>query len=327
MKYIPPEQFREVTGIDLLSYMKIYEPERLVKESWDTYHIKEHHSVKLNNGLWIRFSKHIGGRTALRYFIDVENKTKNEAIEYIYNRMFGNLELYNEYKKIEQQKPKEKAQKKVLILPQKSPTTNIIKSYLKSRCIDEEIINYCIENNLLYEDLPRHNVVFVGYDEQNIAKFACVRGTSQTRFMHDVSGSSKDYSFRLLGKNPTTSLHIFESAIDLLSFATMLKRHGLNFKEYSMISLSGVYQTASKLEESKVPVVIKKFLENNKSIIKIELHLDNDIAGRESTRAFQLLLGKDYQVVDKPAKYGKDYNDYLCYETRKSRQKTEEMER
>ena len=36
-------------------------------------------------------------------------------------------------------------------------------------------------------------------------------------------GSSKEYSFRMLEQKECNSLHIFESSIDLLSYATLLK--------------------------------------------------------------------------------------------------------
>ena len=63
--------------------------------------------------------------------------------------------------------------------------------------------------------------------------------------------------------------------------------------------LSGVYQTANKIEESKVPVVLKKYLENNKNIRTIILHLDNDIAGIKPTDRILTFTGINIdRVVD-----------------------------
>lgn len=42
----------------------------------------------------------------------------------------------------------------------------------------------------------------------------------------DASGSDKRYSFRLLAREPTDTVHLFEAAIDLLSYATYLKCEG-----------------------------------------------------------------------------------------------------
>ena len=99
-----------------------------------------------------------------------------------------------------------------------------------------------------------------GYNEKNEAKFACVRATNETRYMHDCKGSSKQYSFKLLSENDKHSLHLFESAIDLLSYATLLKKYGMNYKNFNLMSLSGVYQPAKILEQSKVPVVLENYI-------------------------------------------------------------------
>lgn len=49
--------------------------------------------------------------------------------------------------------------------------------YLFSRGIDYEIINYCLDNDLIMESLPYHNVVFIGYDEERKPKYAAYRAT------------------------------------------------------------------------------------------------------------------------------------------------------
>ena len=50
----------------------------------------------------------------------------------------------------------------------------------------------------------------------------------------------------------------------------------------------------------------------NENIKDIVLHFDNDIAGRNATKAMLYALDK-YNVYDIPAPYGKDINDYLCF--------------
>ena len=65
------------------------------------------------------------------------------------------------------------------------------------------------------------------------------------------------------------------------------------------------------MEESKIPVTIRKLLEEDKSIKRIVLHLDNDIAGRKATKALQTLLSDEYEVVDDPPQYGKDVTTFF----------------
>ena len=99
--------------------------------------------------------------------------------------------------------------------------------------------------------------------------------------MGDCTGSKKQYSFRLTNEN-STEVHLFECAIDLLSFATLAKIKGEDWRKLNLVSLSGVYSPKQEMEKSKVPVTLQKLLEKNQQISRIVLHLDNDIAGRSS---------------------------------------------
>ena len=66
-----------------------------------------------------------------------------------------------------------------------------------------------------------HNAVFIGKDETGTPKYAAYRGLGNSTFKGDAYGSDKQYSFRLLAKEPCQSVHLFEAAIDLLSYATV----------------------------------------------------------------------------------------------------------
>lgn len=289
--------------MDLFTYLKNYEPQELVKVSSNEYRMKIHDSVKISNGLWNRYSAGVGGRSAVDYFIDVEGCNFLQAIHLI-------MESMNMKNPISYEEAVVKKEKK-LVLPAESKTNEKVIKYLVSRGIDREIIQDCIEKKLIYQD-PNYNVVFVGYDENNIAKYAMCRATNCSRFMHDIKGSSKDYSFKLVAEKESKSVHLFESAIDLLSYATLLKLYGHNYKNFNLLSLSGVYQPAKVIKESKVPVAVQNFLKTKPNISQIYLHLDNDIAGIEASNALKIVMEKDYEIIDKPSPSGKDINDYLC---------------
>ena len=106
-------------------------------------------------------------------------------------------------------------------------------------------------------------------------------------------------------------MHLFEAAIDLLSYATFLKCEGRDYKAENLLSLSGVYQPKKEIKDSKVPIALSTFLEKNPHIKTIYLHLDNDKTGRLCTKTLKELLGKDYEIVDDPPPVGKDFNDFL----------------
>ena len=302
--YIPPNLLQKAKEMDLLTYLMNFNPSELVKVSEDTYSTKTHDSLIISNNLWHRFSTNEGGKTALDYLIKVEGYSLQEAARVILNHQ--NIEL-------KQVPKKETNMTKSIVIPVRNINNNIAIEYLKNRGIDEDIIKYCIDNKLLYQEQNTNNVVFIGYDNNHNIKYAGCRSTGIKRIMRDAKGSSKEFSFRLLSNTNKDSIHLFESSIDLLSYATLLKIKGYDWHNQNLIALAGVYQPANRIEQSKVPVTVLNFLQNNPNIKQIVLHFDNDRAGRDATKAFIIALDNKYDIYDIPAPYGKDINDYLCY--------------
>ena len=302
-KFIPKEIVRQAKQIDLLTYFMNNNPSELVKKGTGTYSLRSHDSVIISNGLWHRFSTNEAGRTALDYLIKVEKMTLQEAVKSILNK---DIDTYIVPKIETNNVPKQ------IVIPEKANTNNEVIEYLKNRGIDEDIILECINKKFIYQENRTNNVVFVGYDCNNNIKYAGCRSTNDKKIMRDAKGSSKEFSFRLLSKIKNNSLHIFESSIDLLSYATLLKQKGYDYQNQNLLALAGVYQPSQNIEQSKIPIAVKTFLNNNTYIENIVLHFDNDRAGREATRALIIALNK-YNIYDIPAPYGKDINDYLCF--------------
>ena len=302
MPYIAPEVITEAKRMDLLTYLREYEPGELVKFSSNTYTTRTHDSLKISNGKWMWWSRGIGGKSALDYLIKVRGMDFVEAVQTIMGNGSVSFPTCENIQSYEEQP---------LPLPEKSPTANVVFDYLFGRGIDYEIINHCLEQELIIESLPYHNAVFIGYDESKEPKYAAYRATNQSRIMGDCTGSKKQYSFRLTAEN-TGEVHLFECAIDLLSYATLMKLEGKDWRQFNLVSLAGVYSPKQKIEDSKVPVTLGRLLEKDKTIRRIVLHLDNDIAGRKATKALQTILSDKYEVVDDPPQYGKDVNDFLC---------------
>ena len=302
-KFIPKELVKKAKEIDLLTYFMNKNPSELVKKGIGTYSLKSHDSVIISNGLWHRFSTNQAGKTAVDYLIKVEKKTFLEAVNDALNM---NIKTYIVSKN------GTKNELKQIVIPEKADTNKDVIDYLKNRGIDEDIILDCINKKLIYQENKTKNVVFVGYDNDRNIKYAGCRSTNERRIMRDAKGSSKEFSFRMLSNIKNNSLHIFESSIDLLSYATLLKQKGYDYKNQNLLALAGVYQPSQNIEQSKVPIAVKTFLKKNTYIENIILHFDNDIAGREATKALIIALNK-YNVYDIPAPYGKDINDYLCF--------------
>ena len=302
MPFIPPETIRKARELDLCTYLQNYDPNNLVKISGDTYCTKEHDSLKISNGKWNWFSRGIGGRSALDYLIKVEGMEFTKAVEHIINCIGDRTIIHNSKNTT--------SKEKVLVLPKANQNNNSAIQYLKNRGIDKDIINYCIETGRVYESSPNRNVVMLGFDKSGTARYANLRGIG-TDFKGEASGSDKRFSFSISAEKSDT-VHIFESAMDLLSYATMLKMNGQKWDEHHLLSLAGVYRPSKELKDSSFPLALKQFFSEHPEVKRIHLRLDNDYAGKTATETLKRFLSEKYEVKENPPKRGKDYNDWLC---------------
>ena len=296
-----PAVIEQARQIDLLSYLQRYEPGNLKRVAGNVYCTREHDSLKISNGKWYWWSRGFGGFSALDYLMKVREFSFVEAVQ----TLTGDMGDW---------KPPPPAVKKdepkVLLLPPRNKDSDRVLQYLFGRGIDYAIVQDCIADGTIYESADYHNAVFIGKDESGTPKYAACRGTMGS-FKRDASGSDKRYSFRLLAREPTSTVHLFEAAIDVLSYATYLKCERKDYRTANLLSLSGVYQPKKELAESKIPIALTTFLNAHPQIKTIYLHLDNDKAGRLCTAALKELLQKDYKIVDAPPPVGKDVNDFL----------------
>ena len=127
-------------------------------------------------------------------------------------------------------------------------------------------------------------------------------------FKAEVSGSNKRYSFRIAAEDNGRDLHVFESAIDLMSYASMRRYRGQDWKQEALLSLAGVFQVKRK---GVLPVALEGFLEEHPEVKTIHLHLDNDQVGQAASKGIIESLEKDYEILDQPPRYGKDMNEAL----------------
>ncbi|WHH60067.1 toprim domain-containing protein [Petroclostridium sp. X23] len=170
---------------------------------------------------------------------------------------------------------------------------------------------YCIKSNCLYESRDYHNAVFIGFDRHGVPRYGTQRGTSARRYMVELNGSDKHFSFSISTRNGNCKLHLFKSAVDLLSYGTLELLSGRDWLQQNYLSLAGIYKPEQKIEESTPPAALIQFLNDHQYINNIALHLDNDTAGRLAAKTIQTILSSKYTVTDEPPKWGKDCNDYL----------------
>ena len=304
MPYYNEEQILKARSIDLLTYLQTYEPTELVHVRGNTYCTREHDSLKISNGKWMWWSRGFGGSSALDYLVKVRGMPFIDAMKILTDDKEIALNEASNIREMSQSKGNRK-----LLLPEKSETNLEVVRYLTGRGIDREIIRESIDEGLLYESLPFHNCIFVGYNESEEPAYACYRATNGERLMGDAAGSDKRYAFRINCAGST--LHVFESAIDLLSYATIMKMRTGEWRAEPMVSLGGVYAPGINSKQSKLPIALENMTKNQAQINTIALHLDNDYAGRSATASIATKLEGKYVIRDEPPPYGKDCNDYL----------------
>ena len=309
-KFIRKSVLENVRTLSAFDYLNNYHPSLLVKNGKKDYYHREHESLHFSNGKWYWWSQGVGGTTALDYLIAVEGYDFKEACNYLASLMNISDPVVTYYHKKETT-PFE--------LPEKDKNNNLVIRYLcETRKIDREIVDYFISTGMLYQSANFRNAVFVGYDG-DMPAYAFKRNIFKD-FKLEHIGSNKAFSFNYQNKESNV-LHVFEAAIDLLSYATYLKCEGKDYRTQNLLSLSGVYQPKKELSESKVPIALSTYLKENPQVKTVVLHLDNDKTGRLCTAALTELLKKDYEIVDSPPPVGKDVNDFLMSYLGLSRQK------
>lgn len=78
---LDPAVIEQARQIDLLSYLKAYEPSNLKRVAGNVYCTREHDSLKISNGKWYWWSRGFGGVSALDYLIKVREYGFVEAVE------------------------------------------------------------------------------------------------------------------------------------------------------------------------------------------------------------------------------------------------------
>ena len=85
--YLSKDQIATAREMDLLTYLRRFDPEELVHIGGNTYTTRTHDSLKISNGKWCWWSRNIGGTNALDYLTRVEGLSFLDAVQ----RILGEL--------------------------------------------------------------------------------------------------------------------------------------------------------------------------------------------------------------------------------------------
>lgn len=209
-------------------------------------------------------------------------------------------------------KPKEKVP---LELPERdnSKWSRVYAYLMTTRQITPTVVKWLVQQKTIYPDV-RGNLCYLGRDTHGAVNYCARKGTNtpkdgQKGFRNVVEGSDYERRYVMNRNLQHTKLIVVEAAVDAWSFASMLELHGLDFQDYTYLSLEGTYEGP-----------LGEFLEENPQIKTIYLGQDADKWGLKSRdRCRDLLKERQYtgKVIDKlpdaSAPGCKDWNDALKY--------------
>lgn len=303
-RYIRKDALQEIRKLSAFDYLKNYQPDMLIKNGRTDYYHREHDSLHFSNGKWYWWSQGKGGTSALDYLVTVEGFDFKDACNYLLDLMKISAPVTTYYYQ---------KKTKPFVLPIKDTNNDLIIRYLcNQRKIDKDIVDYFISTNQIYQDKQFKNVVFVGYDGDK-PSYAFKRSIFKN-YKLDHSGSNKAFSFSFTNSN-SSILHVFEAAIDLLSYMTILKLDHQDFKQYNYLSLAGASDKIASKTEADIPIALKSFLERNKNIKTLIFHLDNDEVGIGATFKIMNVLSQKYDCIDDQPKDCKDVNEELIHKS------------
>lgn len=312
------DEYKEITA---LQYVERCCSSLLEEENSAEYRMADNHGLKITRrgsyeGGWHDWHEDKSGRSAVSFIMHYYNESYMDALNRLVDEyLHGDVRLETAQREASIGRTIKPKVEKKLVIPARNENNKRVYAYLKKRGLDTELIDLCLRRNLVYEDKEYHNCCFVGYDMvTREPKYINKRSTlSLSNYRGDQTGSDKRYSFRIVRTTKEVhTVHLFECAIDLLSYMTLYKGKSM-IREDDFVSLAGV--SAPKNENNpnyKIPLALESYLNSNPNLKTIYIHFDNDKEGRGASRAIKNALEKKYTVVDEAPPKGKDFNDTLC---------------
>ena len=301
-EYIPfsEEQKIRANNVDIVDFLRSQGEE--VVRSGHEWRWKRHDSLTINGSRWYQHSAEQGGN-AVSFVRRFWNLSYPEAVTMLLSGERG--------AELQQATPKQERPKAPFALPEANGNMRRVYAYLmKQRYIDADVISHFAKAKTLYEDARHHNAVFVGTDENGVARHAHKRSTLTIGepYRGNVESSDPKYSFRHIGHSDR--LYVYEAPIDLLSFITLYKK---DWQDHSYLALCGVSDQA-----------VFQTLQSIPHIRQVNLCLDNDGPGlAASNRISEKLKQTGYDQASRLLSHYKDFNADLVAERSASEQTQE----
>lgn len=186
------DELRNARETDMIDFLSNHNGLSFKKDG-TSFRCIEHNSLVINSDRkrWFWNSHDKGGNNVLDWLQSIENLDFPTACSVVINKQISGqikFETTNNQKSL---------QNKQFVMPKAIDSLyKRVYSYLRyTRNINDEILQYCFKNKLIYQDI-NNNAVFVGYDDKNNPRFCEQRSTSLAPYSckYDLSVVSKPYS-------------------------------------------------------------------------------------------------------------------------------------
>ena len=286
--YFTDDQKQRANAVNLEDFLT-RQGEKLLRSGREK-RLASDHSITVRGNEWYDHAAEKGG-CAIDFVQMFYGRSFPDAVTMLLNGEQGQAYRSSEQRKPEPPRP--------FVLPEANHDMRRVYAYLtKTRCLDRDIVSTFARAKMLYEDAKYHNVVFVGFDKEGVARHAHKRGTytQGEPFKGNVDGCDPRFSFHYTGQSDT--VYVFEAPIDMLSFLSLYQQ---DWQRHSYVSLCGVSEHA-----------LLQLLVENPQVKKIGLCLDNDKAGLKAReRLTGILAEKGYGEVFSLLPRQKDWNEDL----------------
>ncbi|WP_180896646.1 DUF3991 and TOPRIM domain-containing protein [Priestia megaterium] len=295
--YVRKEESMKARDVDLLSYLEA-KGETFVKEG-QYYRHTEHDSLLIKGNMYAWNSRNETGYGAISFAQMYYGMSFPQAVLDI-NK--GNYkELSHEQSSVSVSNEPFRYPKELEVQDQ----TKAKEYLIKERHIDPRLVHWLFQKDLIAQD-TRNNVVFkwreqggkgkvIGADRQGTVPMKNKRGSFKQVLPNDNphTGFSVD-----VGK--PTSIHFFESPIDLLSYWSIQEKQLQNTRLISMNGLKPKTVAQSYLTARREDLPIKELI----------LAVDHDQGGKEFITKMNQIVNADL-IKGKLPSTGKDWNDEL----------------
>jgi hypothetical protein len=273
------EQIYRANAVDLVQFLQ-HQGEKLIP-SGRNKRLASDHSITVRGNVWYDYAERRGG-LAIDFVQSFYSLSFPEAVTRLLGGETGRV--YGQAEKEPEKEPKPFA-----LPPAHADMKRVFAYLIKNRLLGRDIISCFVREKLIYESCERiknkqgewkeyHNVVFVGHDENGIARHAHKRGLSTTGgYKGSIESSDPAYSFHRIGIG--NRLYVFEAPVDLLSFISLYPE---DWQSRSYVALCGTAEYA-----------LLKMLEANPQIDTVVFCLDHDEAGIEAAGRLAEILKEE----------------------------------